>query len=384
MKLLKYLLIGLLVLILLALGGIYASGNGALLRIGWAMLFGGPALPFDAAQTVEAPDYADPANWAALPERDGLEDRVPEGIARGVEQGRAPVDVFFVHPTGFLAGDAWTFDMNPDSRAEENTRWMMANQASTYNGCCNIYAPRYRQASIFAYFRGEDVREQVLGFAYQDVARAFDYFIGQHNDGRPFVLASHSQGTHHGIRLLREKIDGTPLARRLVAAYLIGGGLKRAQFDGLADIALCDAPEQTGCAVHWDTWSEAAVDNDFSDSADNVCVNPLSWRLNGGLAEAEKHLGWVGASGTFQADFGADEGATGIDFAPLQAPVAQALSAQCRDGVLFITDQSDTPLGRTGGSFGGGNYHGLDYPAFHMNIRANAQARVAAFLAREN
>jgi hypothetical protein len=43
---------------------------------------------------------------------------------------------------------------------------MMANQASAYNGCCNVYAPRYRQANIFAYFRGN--RDEVL---------AFDYFL---------------------------------------------------------------------------------------------------------------------------------------------------------------------------------------------------------------
>ena len=83
---------------------------------------------------------------------------------------------------------------------------MLANQASQFNGCCNVYAPRYREASIFAYLKGDaKLREQVLGFAYKDVARAFDYFIENYNGGRPFILASHSQGTHHGERLIKRR-----------------------------------------------------------------------------------------------------------------------------------------------------------------------------------
>ena len=54
-------------------------------------------------------------------------------------QATAPVDVFFIHPTGYLAGDTWTFSMDPNTKAEENTQWMMANQASAYNGCCKVY-----------------------------------------------------------------------------------------------------------------------------------------------------------------------------------------------------------------------------------------------------
>lgn len=58
------------------------------------------------------------------------------------------------------------------------------------------------------------------------------------------------------------------------------------------------------------------------------------------------------------------------------------LQAQCRKGVLYITDQSDNAFGRGNGPREGGGYHRLDYPLFHMDIRENAQARVAAYLAR--
>ncbi|MGE0621618.1 MAG: DUF3089 domain-containing protein [Pseudomonadales bacterium] len=383
MKILRNVLLVLLAVVTLALGTLFLTGNGQLLTFGWAMLFSGPSLPFDPAEAAPPPDYGDPASWAALPTREDPADMIPAGIEETIRQGEAPVDVFFIHPTGFLKGDGWTFSMDPNTATEENTRWMLANQASAYNGCCNVYAPRYRQASIFAYFRGEDVRDAVLGFAYQDVATAFDYFLEQFNDGRPFIIASHSQGTHHGARLLKERIDGTPLAQRLVAVYLIGGGISASHFDGMQDIGLCEDARETGCAVHWDTYSEAAIDDEFPDRVGNVCVNPLTWQLDGALAGREHHIGAVPMSGTFQIGLGGSDAATGVNFDPLGAPVPNLVEAQCRNGVLFITDLSDTSFGGTAGGFGRNNYHGLDYPAFHMDIRENAKLKTATWLAKQ-
>jgi hypothetical protein len=377
MKILRNVAIGLVVLVALGFGGVYLTGNGALLTFGWAMLFGGPSEPFDPSGAVEAPDYADPASWAALPDREGLEDMIPAGVVESFRQGEAPVDVFFIHPTGFLRGSSWTFSMDSATATEENTRWMMANQASAYNGCCNVYAPRYRQASIYAYLKGDDVREAVLGFAYQDVARAFEYFLEHFSSGRPFVIASHSQGTHHGARLLKERVDGTPLVERLVAAYIIGGGISSSQFDDMQDVGLCRHATDLHCAVHWDTYSEAVID-ELTANAGNVCVNPLSWQVDGGLVGRDRHAGAVPVSGAFQTELFGDDEPTGVDFQPLAAPIPNLLEAQCRNGTLFVTDQSETEFGAMGG-FGGGNYHGLDYPVFHMDIRKNAKARVAAY-----
>ena len=352
--------------------------------MGWTVALGGPRLPFDATDVAPAPNYADTANWAALPERAGAEDRMPAGVVDANVQDSAEVDVFFIHPTGYLAGDTWTFFMDPNSKAEENTQWMMANQASAHSSCCKIYAPRHRQANIFAYFRGDEIREQALGFAYQDVERAFQYFLQHYNQGRPFVIASHSLGTHHGTRLLAEVIDKTPTAERLVAAYIIGGGIAQTSIDGMQDIRLCTSATGLGCAVHWDTYSEAVIDQPVAANIGNVCTNPLSWELNGGLATKQQHQGAVPASGQFQAELSGSLKATGVPFGPLAAPIPQMLQAQCRNGVPYISDQTDTGFGEQGGSFGGGNYHGLDYPVFHMDIRENAKLRAQTFLAQQD
>ncbi|NQX90009.1 MAG: DUF3089 domain-containing protein [Halioglobus sp.] len=377
MRWIKRVLLAVVALLTITLAALLLSGKGDTVRLVWDFNFSAPDQPFDPKDTAAPPDYALEKNWAALPHREDLANIMPPGLEREVEQGKAPVDVFFVHPTGFLKGHSWTFSMDPATSTEENTQWMIVNQAGAFNGCCNIYAPRYRQASIFTYFNvDETTRDQVLAFAYQDVARAFDYYLEHYNDGRPVMLASHSQGTHHAIRLLREKIDRTPLARRLVAAYLIGGGLKTEEFSGLRDISLCDSPRELGCAVHWDTFSMAVLED--AENTGNVCTNPLTWKLNGGLAHKGLHVGAVASAGEYFLRLSGDDSARGVRFDDMGAPVAHLVEAQCRGGRLYITDQTHIVLGGSSGL--DGNYHGLDYAVFYMDIRENARLRVTTYL----
>tara|TARA_B100000614_G_scaffold260747_1_gene288460 strand:- start:2042 stop:2554 length:513 start_codon:yes stop_codon:yes gene_type:complete len=168
----------------------------------------------------------------------------------------------------------------------------------------------------------------------------------------------------------------------MVAAYIIGGTIQRKIFDDMKTVTLCDSPTDLHCAIHWDTWSEDVIDTEMPGVAENVCTNPLSWRLNGGLTEKSSHLGAVVASGVFQVELSGSDVATGVAFDPLGSPIKNMLRAQCKDGALYISDQTGTPFGEQGGSFGGGNYHGLDYPVFHMDIRENAKERVQEYLNR--
>ncbi len=48
-------------------------------------------------------------------------DMIPEGES-GVDQSNSPVDVFFVHPTGYLKGDHWT-----DPLEENQQPWRTPN-----------------------------------------------------------------------------------------------------------------------------------------------------------------------------------------------------------------------------------------------------------------
>lgn len=347
------------------------TGPGRQLMFRTYLSLNSPDEPFNPEHASAAPDYADVTNWAALPGTDDPADLIPEGLAVTDIQGDAPADVFFIHPTGYLGGESWTSSMDPDSAAEQNTRWMMAYQASAYNGCCNVYAPRYREATIFTYMGSSEQREEVLKFAYGDVERAFDYFISHFNEGRPFIIASHSQGSHHAKRLLKNRIDGTALHERMVAAYTIGSVVIEfpdEYFAGMSDIAPCESATDTGCVIHWDTAAEGSAGVEREKGS--LCTNPLSWAVNNERVEADMNEGAV----PIRVPYNTSGEPTGAVFDGLDSPIEGQTWAQCREGTLYVEDQAGGPFDGVGMD---GNYHGLDYALFYMNIRNNAIKRVA-------
>lgn len=338
---------------------------------------GKPHHGWDLAYKAPAPDYARAGAWAALPSKPSEADLVPKGIEPSAKD--TPVDVFFVHPTGYLSGGDWNSPLDAHSKTEENTKWMLANQASVFNGCCKIYAPRYRETSIYRYFSAPpDVARKAADFAYADVERAFDYFLAHYSKGRPFILASHSQGTEHAFRLIRERIDGTPLAARMVAGYLIGLDITDKQAAALKTVHVCATADDTHCIVHWATFGQGAPKPDFDTTDKLVCVNPLSWRRDGAMAAKSENKGAEPVTGKFALNFLGSEAAAGTKFGPLAAPLKSWTWAECRGGLLYVADQSGGPFANM--DLGGKNYHGLDYPLFAIDIRENAKARVRAWL----
>lgn len=339
----------------------------------------GPGHGWDLKYKAAVPDYSDASAWAALPAKPGLAASVPAGVAPPPKD--PAVDVFFIHPTGYMNGADWNSPLDASSQTEENTRWMMANQASAFNGCCAVYAPRYREASIFRYVgASKDLFKKAGDFAYADVDRAFTYFLEHYSKGRPFIVAGHSQGTEHGFNLVKRRIDGTPLAQRMVAAYLIGGGISDKDVAALRTVHACATATDTHCLIHWATYAQgsAPVRNDVSGKL--LCINPLTWQRDGGLAPASLHKGGVPMSGDFQIKFWGSDKASGMQFLPLKSPVAHWTTAECRGGLLFAKNQRGSDFARAAA---GDNYHGLDYPLFAMDIRENAIARVAAWLAAQ-
>lgn len=310
-----------------------------------------PNQAFTDASSPAPPDYANPLHWAALPDRADLADSVPTGATDA--QATASVDLFFLHPTTFLSPDAWNQSLDDAATNELTDEMVMRGQASVFNGCCRIYAPRYRQATLAAFFDEGESASRALALAYVDVVAAFRYYMTHFNEGRPFVLAAHSQGSRHADYLMADEIVGTELAGRMIAAYPVGFEL-----DGSNGVPVCETPTQTGCQVTWNSVGPAA--GALFASPDNICVNPLTWRIDGALADRAANLGAVNL----------DAG---------DAPEPGVADAQCRDGRLYVSEiHSDNyslmPLGRD-------NYHIYDYALFYMNIRENVQARVDAFLA---
>ena len=351
--------------------------EGFTFEIAYYYFMGRPDHTFNPKDAAPQLDYSKESSWASLPMISDEADLIPAG-EKGIDQLNSEVDVFFVHPTGYLKGEHWTDPLEKNSSTKENTQWMMANQASVFNGCCSIYAPHYRQASIYSYYDTDKVREEIHAFVYQDIKKAFEYFIKNYSNERPFIIASHSQGTHHSIKLLAEEIDSTNLYSRMVGAYIIGGEISKSWINDMSDIYICDGPKDLGCMVHWDTINVTHINKDMPRFKNNICVNPITWKNEGSLSSISDSKGAVYVTGNFAIDLIGDDAAKGEVFGPLEAPIKQYVQAQCKNGILFASDQTNTRFQGFGGS--SGNYHGLDFALFYMDIRENAKLKVKTYL----
>jgi hypothetical protein len=345
----------------------------AWLLVGLSLLVGGfllrelaraaPTARFEAQRPPRAPDYRDGRAWAALP---GRADRADLALIAGTrdQQATAQADVFFLH-AGANFTSYWNLPIDHWIGRRLVDGGSIAPLASLWNGCCRVYAPRYRQEAILVP-EGAD-RDKALELAYSDVRRAFRYYLARYNQGRPLILAGANSGARHALRLLGDEFAGTPLKSRLVAAYLVSAKVDRAARARLPDIPICDSATQTGCI---NTWSTVGRQRQAQTVAadDAACVNPLSWRAEGGLVDRELNRGGVRPSlvGTF------------FDGPPPQA-IAHMADAECAHGYLWVTPNPAIADAYQPG--GPGDYHSQNLTFFYANVRENALQRVQSFVA---
>jgi hypothetical protein len=333
-----------------------------------------PSVSFDADRASVAPDYTTDSAWAALPERVDGADVSAHGERD--QQRDARVDAFFVHPTTYFRGEHWNQPLDDAVANERVDRGVLRNQASVLNGSCRVFAPRYRQAILYAFMAQDTDGERARTLAYEDVARAFAEFLRRSGADRPIVIAGHSQGAHHALRLLEEQVAHHALRERLVVAYVIGMPVPAAKFQTtLADVPLCRTPEQIGCVVAYNSVGPEVARDRFENTrvfgpdgyqknggSELACVNPLTGRADGELALPPFNLGAVRFTD---------------DDPPRPMP---SVGAQCVHGLLEITRPADAKLRIT--PMGHDDYHLYDYTLFYINLRRDLERRVEAYLAK--
>ncbi len=309
---------------------------------------------FEDDRVTSPPDYSQEKYWAALPTKKDSADAVPYSSGLKDGQADAKADVFFIYPTIYLAGRDWNADVNDKKLNRRIDKTTIRQQASAFNGSCKVYSPRYRQAVLSSFRNGSENGKKALDFAYKDVKAAFDYYLKYYNNGRPFIIASHSQGTWQATRLLHEYFEKDSLLRkRLVAAYLIGGWVKKNEFK---NIPVCDSAAQTCCVICWNS-REWGMETDKYWGTYLECVNPLTWR-----------------SDTLQASVSLNLGSVPYGFKRIDQGIADAKISPT--GLLWVHKKN------TKGYRCIPNYHILDYNLFWMNIRENVKLRVDAYLNR--
>ncbi len=219
------------------------------------------------AQTPAAVDYTSPANWLCLPGRGDIcaapldtVDVNPSGYgARSTSApAKAPaIDCFYVYPT--VSRDR---GLNSDlNMGEENAT--AAAQFARFASVCRPFAPKYRQmtvGAIVAFSAGQDISVAATR-SYGDVAASFRDYIANRNQGRPFVLIGHSQGSLQLIQLIAEEIETRPaIAARMMLAILPGFNLLVPQGKtvggSLKKTPICTTPSQTNCVIAWTSFRE--------------------------------------------------------------------------------------------------------------------------------
>jgi pimeloyl-ACP methyl ester carboxylesterase len=291
----------------------------------------------------------------------------------------APVDVLFIHTTTFKdsnyvdpATGGWLSAPRDPSKPqvwnqsiaeaiqERGAAAITNTQISVFAASCNLYAPYYRQAALPEVLTADPASaERALSVAYTDVEAAFDYYMAHLNQGRPFILAGHSQGANLALWLMEKRLSNPVYLRKLVAAYIIGWSVTQNELNEYPHMTMCATATQTGCIVSYNTQGPGATTSMARPGA--VGVNPLlaNWATSEDTAPASLNLGTVLMP----------------PMVLVQMETAQLTGAYLRDGALILTNPPALPPMATASQI----YHPYDYALFYRNLEQNAKDRINAF-----
>jgi len=358
-----------------------------------------PVMEFEPANEPAQPDYVNASHWAARPDTLGSAAFAPEGM-EVIDPSAAKADVFFVHPTTYVGTANWNENvsapMDTTRAGEIVAELIMPGQAGLFNGCCRMYAPRYRQATLAAFFKPGESGRSALDLAYGDVVRAFRHYLEHDNKGRPFFLAGHSQGACHLMRLLAEDFD-VDLKPQLIAVYLLGF---KVTAQAAASFAHISTPAKNGTEaasfIAFDSYLDGTDALAQSDQAEHRfasgwvprggkhvhSVNPVNWSVSASSGKDE-HLGYGVVTVNNPALLAGlympgPDGALGLKATGLAGPVTPGVATYIDESGFLKIGLPEHDFMNMG--IFGGNYHNRDVALFYMNLRINAEARVAAFM----
>ncbi len=305
------------------------------------------------------PDYSNLNFWAAHPWKKDPSDSVPKQLQATYKQDSI-ADVFFIHPTTLTANsdERWNADID-DSEINTKTDYSsILYQASVFNEKCRVFAPRYRQAHIRSFFIHNPDSEKAFEIAYSDVRAAFIYYLQNLNNNRPIIIASHSQGTKHAARLLKEFFENKPLQNKLVCAYIIGLPVPLNYFTSLPP---CKDSLSTGCVISWRTFKSGSAEPKLiaAEKFNSIVINPLSWNTMPDIFPSSYNKGGV--------------------LKNFNKIVPGVVNAQIHHNILW-TSKPDVP-GKI--FFTQKNYHVGDINLFYMNIRENTATRINAYIKKQ-
>ena len=328
-----------------------------------------PGQPFQTYDPPAAPNYASLDSWLAQPDL-GVD---PYTLT-------AKGDVFVVVPSVYRGGKHWNLPSEDLKRKSKLQRIVRPNYVSPYGESGRLFAPFYRQASLYAFMTNREDAQQAQDFAYKDVKRAFESFLRLSPPERPNVLVGHNQGASHVQRLLIDYFQG-PLKDRLAVAYVIDHPLPIDSFEGpLANLKPCAAPGESQCVVAFGSFTpkDKVIAERFStrslvhngrkyepiNNRSTLCINPLLWTRSEDYAPARLHLGGVAAEG--------------LDPDMTPASMTKQSGAQCQNGLLLVDTPRSKSLRRPPAV--GAKFRTLPSNLFYEDLKQDAKRRVQNLL----
>jgi hypothetical protein len=331
-----------------------------------------PKTPFQTYRPPSAPDYDRRSAWALLP-------ATPESA----QPADGAVDVFFVHPTTYSGGEEWNGPIDHARARRELATVMLPNYAGPFARVGRVFAPRYRQASLYAGLSLREDAQDARRFAYVDVRAAFLTYLSRFNGGRPFILVGVEQGGALAALLLRDEIARTPAPlERLVAAYLIQTVTPSQEYGPGSPTPVCSRRDQAQCVVAYMpaplarpstgrrileralVWSPNGELEPLGDRTP-VCVNPLLGAASSAVATERDNRGAANA--------------TALEWGLQPAFLPHEVSARCQGGLLLVSRPKSASLKTIGGW--ADRQMAPGYNVFYADLEADARARVRALLA---
>ena len=303
-----------------------------------------------------SPDYSNIDHWAAHPWKWDPSDSVPSPLR--AEPRDSIIDVFFLHPTSLTKGENTGNASLDDALLNAKTDYSsILYQASVFNQHARVFAPRYRQAHIRNFFE-KDTALAKLHFdtAYQDLRTAFLYYLNNWNNGRPFIIAGHSQGALMAEKIYKEFIEGKELEKKMIAGYFIGWPIPMSQFK---KEQICEDSLDLNCLCSWRTMKRGFIPSYMKKGHENTYVtNPLSWTTT------EERI---------PRSF--NKGSVLLNFNKIYPKTTEA---KIQQGLLVVRKP------KFPGSFlyFKRNYHIADINLYYINLRENLDQRIRHYFSR--
>ena len=223
-------------------------------------------------------DYAKSENWLAR----------PDAPNKGV-------DVFYLYPSSCFDPKAPTISPIDNKIMRLTAKNIIAQQASAFDHCANIFAPFWRQVSAvkLSSMSFEEVDAAEWAEPRSDVYAALDYYFEHLNGGRPFFLAGHSQGSRLTYMALSEYFAEHPdYYANMICAYCLGDSLTESYLEANPHVRAATCADDTGVVVSWNTEGPDNIGHDsLVVSPGAISINPLNWRRDETPASADLNLG---------------------------------------------------------------------------------------------